>query len=321
MLNTFVHKNRTEGQSPHVENLSGGRIMESFDKRGGKMHACLSGCIVQCSNIVNDEDGNYLTSGLEFETLTLLGSNVAVDSWEYVAQLDRLCDDVGLDTIETGSALAVLLDTGHAEWGDIDELKRIITDEIAENTELGRIVGNGAVSVGKAFEHPRVPAVKGQSLPAWDPRPLKVIGVTYGSSAMGADHTAGMSTDASIKPEDYAQVSQELQIMNAVVDSSGFCQFLGSNLDDIRAAFGHMVGTEVSRDDIADYGWQVLQDEWAFNDGAGFTPADDVLPDCLVEEGIGPDHSMKFDVPAETIQAVKVRMAPREGMFTGAPEA
>ncbi|MBT5773357.1 MAG: aldehyde ferredoxin oxidoreductase, partial [Dehalococcoidia bacterium] len=275
MLNTFVYKNRTEGQSPDVENLCGARINESFEKRGGKMHACLSGCIVQCSNVVHDEDGNYLTSGLEFETLTLLGANIAMESWEYVAQLDRLCDDVGLDTIETGSALAVLMDAGRAEWGDIDEAKRIIAEEIAGNTELGQIVGNGAVAVGKAFEHARVPAVKGQSLPAWDARPLKVTGVTYASSAMGADHTAGMSTDASIKPEDYARVSQELQIMNAIVDSSGFCQFLGSNLDDIRAAFGHMVGTEVSRDEIADYGWQVLQDEWAFNDGAGFTVADD----------------------------------------------
>ena len=317
MLNTFPYRNRTEGQSPDVENLAGARINESFAKRGGKMHACQTGCVVQCSNIVHDADGNYLTSGLEFETLTLLGANIAVDSWEYVAQLDRLCDDVGLDTIETGAALAVLMDAGRAEWGDIDEAKRIIAEEIAEATELGRIVGNGAVSVGRAFEHARVPAVKGQSLPAWDPRPLKVIGVTYASSAMGADHTAGMSTDPMLKPEDYARVSQELQITNAVVDSSGFCMFLGPTLDDIREAYGLLVGADISRQQIADHGWHCLQDEWAFNDAAGFTVADDVLPACLRDEGIGPDHSMKFDVPAETIAQVKVRMPHTEEMFTG----
>jgi aldehyde:ferredoxin oxidoreductase len=317
MLNTFVYQNRTEGQSPDVENLSGARITESFAKRGGKMHACLTGCVVQCSNIVNDAEGNYLTSGLEFETLTLLGSNVAIDSWEYVAELDRLCDDVGLDTIETGAALAVLMDAGRAEWGDAEEAKRIIAEEIAEGTELGRIVGNGAVSVGRAFEHSRVPAVKGQSLPAWDARPLKATGVTYASSAMGADHTAGMSTDVSVKEEDYARVSQELQITNAIVDSSGFCMFLSPTLDHVREAYGLLYGTEISREQIADLGWQCLQDEWAFNDGAGFTVADDDLPACLREEGIGPDHSLKFDVDPGIIAQVKVRMPHSEGMFTG----
>ncbi|MDP6606140.1 MAG: aldehyde ferredoxin oxidoreductase N-terminal domain-containing protein [Dehalococcoidia bacterium] len=316
-LNTFAHKNRTEGQSPDVENLSGARIMESFATRGGKMHACQTGCVVQCSNIVHDTDGNYKTSGLEFETLTLLGSNIAMDSWEHVAELDRLCDDVGLDTIETGAAIGVLMDAGRAEWGDVEEVKRIIRDEIAEGTELGRIVGNGAVSVGRAFEHARVPAVKGQSLPAWDPRPLKVIGVTYASSAMGADHTAGMSTDTTLQEEDFAQVSQELQITNSVVDSSGFCSFLSPTLDDVREAYGLLYGIDVSREEIADLGWQCLQDEWAFNEGAGFTVQDDDLPACLREEGIGPDHSMKFDVSLETIAEVKVRMAPSEGMFTG----
>ncbi|MEE8421697.1 MAG: aldehyde ferredoxin oxidoreductase N-terminal domain-containing protein [Dehalococcoidia bacterium] len=316
-LNTFPYKNRTEGQSPDVENLSGARIVESFATRGGKMHACLTGCVVQCSNIVHDADGNYKTSGLEFETLTLLGSNIAIDSWEHVADLDRLCDDVGIDTIETGAAIGVLMDAGRAEWGDAEEAKRIIREEIAEGTELGRIVGNGAVSVGRAFEHARVPAVKGQSLPAWDPRPLKATGVTYASSAMGADHTAGMSTDVTLKEEDYARVSQEAQITNAIVDSSGFCTFIGATLDHVREAYGLLYGIEVSREQIADLGWQCLQDEWAFNDGAGFTVEDDVLPACLREEGIGPDHSLKFDVSPEIIAQVKVRMPHSEAMFTG----
>ena len=88
-LYTFPHKNRVEGRSPDVETLDGMRIVESFAERGGGMHNCMTGCIVKCSNIVHDKDGNYKTSALEFETLTLLGSNCGIASWEDVADLDR----------------------------------------------------------------------------------------------------------------------------------------------------------------------------------------------------------------------------------------
>jgi hypothetical protein len=91
-----------------VATLDGARIVESFATRGGGMHNCMTGCIVQCSNVVHDKDGNYKTSALEFETLTLLGANCGIASWEDVADLDRLCDEVGLDTIETGAAIATL---------------------------------------------------------------------------------------------------------------------------------------------------------------------------------------------------------------------
>ena len=186
MLNTFPYKNRTEGQSPDAQTLDGARIVESFEERGGGMHNCMTGCIVQCSNIVHDADGNYKTSALEFETLTLLGACCAIASWEDVADLDRLCDELGLDTIETGAAMAIYMDSGGIEYGDAEGAKRILR-EIAEGTELGNAIGNGAVATGRMRKHKRVPAVRGQAIPAWDPRPLKATGVTYLSGPMGAD--------------------------------------------------------------------------------------------------------------------------------------
>ena len=168
MLNTFPYKNRTEGQSPDAANLDGARIVESFETRGGGMHNCMTGCIVQCSNVVHDKDGNYKTTALEFETLTLLGANCGIASWEDVADLDRLCDEVGLDTIETGAAIAIYMDSGGMEFGDAEGAKRIL-HEIAEGTELGKAIGNGALSIGKKRKHARIPVVKGQAIPAWDP--------------------------------------------------------------------------------------------------------------------------------------------------------
>jgi aldehyde:ferredoxin oxidoreductase len=313
-LQTFPYKNRVAGQSPDVDTLDGARINESFEERGGAMHNCLTGCIVKCSNVVHDAEGDYKTSALEFETLTLLGANCAVASWEDVADLDRLCDDVGLDTIETGAAIGVLMDSGGMKWGDAEAMKKLVAD-IAEAKGLGAVVGNGAAAVGEHTGHHRVPVVRGQAIPAWDPRPLKATGVSYASGPMGADHTAGLIVNPGMSEDEFAIASQEVQLVNAVCDSSGFCQFLQPTLDDIRAFYTHLYGEEVSREQIADQGWQILQEEWEFNERAGFTAADDVLPACMAEDPIGP-AGMVFDVSPEIIADVKVRKPMREKLFT-----
>jgi aldehyde:ferredoxin oxidoreductase len=314
MLHTFPYKNRVQGQSPDAQTLDGARIVESFEERGGGMHNCMTGCIVKCSNIVHDAQGEYKTSALEFETLTLLGANCAVASWEDVADLDRLCDEVGLDTIETGAAIAILMDAGKMEWGDAEAMKALLA-EIAEGTERGRAIGNGAVATGKYTGHHRVPVAKGQAIPAWDPRPLKATGVTYCTSPMGADHTAGLIVNPGLTPDKFAWESQKSQIVNAACDSSGFCQFLQPNLDDIRAFYGALYGEEVSRETIHDIGWQCLADEWEFNERAGFTADDDVLADCMSEDAIGAQPTV-FDVPKEIIQAAKKRMPAQEDLFS-----
>lgn len=314
MLHTFPTRNRTAGQFESVASLDGARIVESFATRGGGMHNCMTGCIVKCSNIVHDAQGRYKTSALEFETLTLLGANCGIASWEDVADLDRLCDEIGLDTIETGAAIAVYMDSGGMEFGDADGAKRILR-EIAEGTELGRAIGNGALSIGRKRKHHRIPVVKGQSIPAWDPRPLKATGVTYATSAMGADHTAGLIINPGMPADQYARASQESQLVNAACDSSGFCQFLQPTLAEIANFYTLLLGEEIAPEKVADIGWQCLVDEWAFNDAAGFTKADDDLPACMKEDGVGPNGVMKFDVPADVIAQAKVKMPYREEMF------
>ncbi len=316
MLNTFPSRNRVEGQSPHKDTLDGARIVESFETNGGGMHNCLTGCIVKCSNIVHDADGNYKTSALEFETLTMLGANCDLESWEDVADLDRLCDDVGLDTIETGAAIAVLMDAGEMEFGDAEGAKRLL-HEIAEGTDLGVALGNGAESIGKRTKHHRVPIVRGQAIPAWDPRPLKATGVTYATSPMGADHTAGLIVNPGMPEDQFAYASQKVQLINAVCDSSGFCQFVTPNLDDIREFYGHFAGEDISREQIHEYGWRVLQDEWEFNRRAGWRDEDDDLPACMKEDAIGP-AKVVFDVKREILVQAKQKLPFGDDMFTSA---
>jgi aldehyde:ferredoxin oxidoreductase len=315
---TFPYKNRTEGRSPDVETLDGMRIVESFETRGGGMHNCLTGCIVKCSNIVHDADGEYKTSGLEFETLTMLGSNCAIANWEDVADLDRLCDDIGIDTIETGAAVAVYMDAGGMEFGDAEGTKRLLR-EVAEGTEIGRAIGNGAATVGRLKNHHRVASVKGQAIPAWDPRPLKAAGVTYCTSAMGADHTAGLIVDPGQAPEEFARASQESQILNAAVDASGFCQFLMPNIEEIAEFYACFYGEVVTRERVADMGWQCLEDEWEFNRRAGFGPEDDKMAACMAEDAIGGEVKFVWDVPDEVVASAYVRFPSREELYTARP--
>ncbi len=314
MLHTFPHKNRVEGQSPDAETLDGKNIIDSFEERGGGMHNCMTGCVVSCSNVVHDKEGNYKTSALEFETITMLGSNCGIASWEDVADLDRLCDEVGLDTIETGAAIAVYMDSGEMEFGDAEGAKRIL-HEIAEGTELGKTIGNGAAAIGRKRKHHRVPVVKGQAIPAWDPRPLKATGITYVTSPMGADHTAGLIVNPGLPQDEWVRASQEAQLVNAACDSSGFCQFLQPTLDDIRTFYGLLYGEEVTRETIADLAWQCLADEWEFNRRAGFTEKDDVMPECMMKDPIGP-AKVVWDVPPELSAQAYQRLEAREELFT-----
>ncbi len=319
MLYTFPYKNRTAGRNPEMESLDGARINETFETRGGGMHNCMTGCIVKCSNIVHNEKGEYVTSALEFETLTLLGSCCAINNWEDVADLDRLCDELGLDTIETGAAIAVLMDSGGMDWGDAAGAKKLLAEGVEAGEESAKLVANGAMAVGLARNHDRIPVAKGQAIPAWDPRPLKAVGVTYASSAMGADHTAGLVVNPKLSGKELIVASQEIQVINALCDTSGFCMFLGPNIDEHRNFFSIFYNEEFTNEQIADIGWQCLVDEWAFNDKAGFTPEDDDMAACMRNEGIGENNEMKFDVSAEDIAMAKVRQAPSEKFFHTSP--
>ena len=202
------------------------------------------------------------------------------------------------------------------EWGDAEGAKGLLR-EIADGTELGQAIGNGAVAIGKKRGHARIPAVRGQSLPAWDPRPLQATGITYATSAMGADHTAGLIINPGLDPAEYAIASQEVQIINAAVDSSGFCQFLQPSLTDVANFYSEYSGETVTPEQVADMGWQCMQDEWEFNRRAGWKDEDDDLPDVLKNEGVGPDGSMVFAVPKDVIdQAKQQRFAPRDSLYT-----
>ncbi|MBW2016969.1 MAG: aldehyde ferredoxin oxidoreductase [Deltaproteobacteria bacterium] len=314
-----------------TRNFSSGRF-EGADKVGGESlnkitterngdtsHGCMTGCVIRCSGIFNDKEGNYVSKWPEYETVWAWGPNCGIDDLDAIARIDRACDDIGLDTIETGNAVAVAMEAGIKAFGDAAGAEELLA-EIGKGSPLGRILGSGAAVVGKAFGVRRVPVVKGQALPAYDPRAIKGIGVTYATSTMGADHTAGYTIGPNVmkvggdvdplKPEGQMALSRDLQIVTAAVDSAGLCVFVAFPVSENPDAYNAIVdminakyGLTMSGDDFLGLGKKVLAMERDFNARAGFTSADDRLPEFFKTEKL-PPHNDVFDVPDQDLDAV-----------------
>jgi aldehyde:ferredoxin oxidoreductase len=311
-------KNFRYGQCEHHEKISGETMHETIVARGGKhKHGCHAGCIIQCSQVYVDEAGIYVTSGFEYETIWGLGANAMIEDLDDIAKCDNIMDDIGIDSIEGAVLLATAMEAGVIPWGDGKECLRVLRDEIGKGTPLGRILGNGTASVGKAYGLVRVPVVKGQGIPAYDPRSVKGIGVTYATSTMGADHTAGYTIATNIlkvggyidplKKEGQVELSRNLQIATAAVDSTGMCVFIAFPALDIPESFTALIdlinaayGLSLTADDVTELGKKILKIEHDFNKGAGFTNQDDRLPEFFTYEPI-PPHNAVWDFTDEEI--------------------
>jgi aldehyde:ferredoxin oxidoreductase len=305
-------RNFSSGQFDGVEKISGEYMRQILLQRGGDSettHACMAGCTIRCSNIFGGEDGKSIVSPLEYETIGLMGSNLGIADLDVVARLNWQVNDLGLDSIEVGAALGVAAEAGLMKFGDGAHALELL-DEIRNRTPLGRILGNGATMTGRIFGIERVPAVKGQAMSAYEPRAIKGTGITYATSPQGADHTSGLTIRAKVDhldPSVQAPVSRNAQVNMAGYDTLGACIFAG---------FGFAAAPETIRDLLnARYGWKVSADilqvlgretlllEREFNKRAGFTPADDRLPEWMTKEPL-PPHNAVFDVTEEDLDSI-----------------
>jgi aldehyde:ferredoxin oxidoreductase len=300
--------------------ISGETQAETEKARGGiPTHGCHRGCVIQCSGVYTDKDGHYLTKQVEYETVWAHGANCGIDDLDAIANLDRLDDDYGIDTIEMGATIGVAMEGGLAKFGDAEAAIRLVK-EVGKGTDLGRILGNGAAVTGKVFGIERVPVVKGQAMPAYDPRAIQGIGVTYATSTMGADHTAGYAVATNIlkvggyvdplKPEGQIDLSRNLQIATAAIDSTGMCLFIAFAVLDQPDTFQALIdmlnafyGLSLTADDVVALGKKVLKMERDFNARAGFTAKHDRLPEYFKKEPL-PPHNVTFQVTDEDLDKV-----------------
>ena len=316
----YPTRNFREGQFELIDNISGETQRETILARGGKVnHACQRGCTIACSRIWVDQNGEYVTKGPEYETIWAHGADCGIGDLDAIARMDRLDDEIGVDTIEMGVTIAVAMEAGLLEFGDAEGAIGLL-EEIRDGTPLGRIIGSGAKVTGQAFGVRRVPVVKGQALPAYDPRSAKGIGVTYATSTMGGDHTAGyaiaqniLKVGGDVDPlaaDGQVDLSRTLQIATAALDSTGLCLFVSfcmldvpEALDTVLAMTNAHFGTTVAAEWYTELGKEILRKERDFNTRAGLTAADDRLPDFFEEELL-PPHDTVFDVSHDELDTV-----------------
>jgi aldehyde:ferredoxin oxidoreductase len=308
----YPTNNFQTGQFAGASKISGEAQAALETERGGEAtHGCQRGCVIQCSGIFHGKDGKYLTKQPEYETVWSHGGNCGIDDLDVIAQLDRLDDDIGLDTIETGVAVGVAMEAGVIKFGDGAGAIRLV-EEIGKGTPLGRIIGSGAGAVGRMFGVERVPVVKNQALPAYDPRGVQGIGVTYATTPQGADHTAGYAIATNIlkvggyidplATEGQVELSRNLQIATAAVDSTGMCLFIAFPLLDQPDTFQALLdllnsfyGLSLTGDDVTALGKRVLSAEREFNKHAGFSPEHDRLPEFFKKQPLAP-HQVTFKI-------------------------
>jgi aldehyde:ferredoxin oxidoreductase len=270
--------------------------------RGGEQtHACMPGCVIQCSNVYHDASGKEVVSPVEYETLGLLGTNCGIGDPDELAQLNYLANDLGVDTIETGAMLAVLMEAGLGAFGDA----RFMADCLAEihrGTPNGRIWAQGTARVGEHYRVARVPVIKKQAISAYDPRVVEATGITMMATAQGADHTAGNLPRLKTREmtlEDILSQSLLQQTRVAASDSLGFCIFGGSvtipNTEFVAAAINAAHGTSLTKEFFEALGRETLRLEHEFNRRAGFTERDDELPAFFYSEPLPPtDRVARF---------------------------
>ncbi|RKX76869.1 MAG: aldehyde ferredoxin oxidoreductase [Spirochaetes bacterium] len=306
--------NFRSGQFEQADAISGETIADLIDRRGGEARKglpCVEGCVISCSNVFADPSGKAIVASLQYENIGLLGSNCGIGDVDAIAELNYICNDVGLDTIETGAAIGVAMEAGIINFGDAEGAKGILR-QVGEGTPLGRIIGSGVVTTGRVLGVRGIPAVKGQAIPAYDPRALKGIGVTYAMSPMGADHTAGNALETAkshdpLSREGQIEISFRLQIRAAFLDSAGVCLFIRPVFvkDPSLAArlLNARYGWDWSYRDVRNMAIECLSAEREFNRLAGVSDNHCDVPEFMRTEPLPPNNTV-FDLPKEKLDKI-----------------
>ncbi|RQD72303.1 MAG: aldehyde ferredoxin oxidoreductase [Tindallia sp. MSAO_Bac2] len=305
-------RNFSRGSFEKADEISGQKMYETIKARGGEgntSHSCMPGCLIRCSNVYADASGKESVAPMEYETIGLMGSNCGIGDLDIIAKLNYACNDLGIDTIDMGGAIGVAMEAGLLEFGDGEGALKLM-EEVRNNTPLGKILASGGQRTGEILGVRRIPACKKQIMAAYDPRAIKGLGVTYATSTMGADHTAGQTIRAELEhtnSKGQIEASRNAQVINTMIDCLGFCFFTGSGINkkfemivELMTAFA---GSECSLEDLKEISRETLRMEKDFNIRAGLNDSDDTLPEFFYTEE-NPDAKTVFDISKEAMQKI-----------------
>jgi aldehyde:ferredoxin oxidoreductase len=286
-----------------AEKHSGEYVNEHLLVANNTCHACPVGCKIE----VEVKEGKYKTrvESFEFESAWALGANSGLSDSEAIAYLIDICNEYGMDTIELGHAISVTMEAYEKglvgeklDWGDADGMIEIAR-KIAFREGFGGILAEGPARATALWGAPELSmSVKGQSIPAYDPRGIQGIGLGYATSNRGACHLRGYTIASEIagipEPTDRTVAEGKAELLNvfqnllSFSDSMNICKFssFSENAEHYAEQYSTMTGIPMTADDVMLAGERIYNLERYYNNLAGFNKReDDFLPKRFTEEG------------------------------------
>lgn len=292
---------------PSAEKISGEYVKEHILVNDPTCHACP----VACKKEVEIKEGPWKglrMESVEYEPAWSLGANCGNDDINTVAKLIDMCNDYGMDAIELGHPLSIYMEAtergytngaGGLAWGDTMAMVEMAR-KIAMREGIGNVMADGAEATARYFGHPELAmTVKGQGVPAYDPRGLKGMGIAYATSNRGACHLRaytpaaelGVMPFGSLKVDPLAwkgkgELVKIFQDVHAFSDSLDLCKFsaFAESAEEYAAQYAAMVGVECTAEDVLKIGERIYNLERYYNNLAGFREGSDYLPARFTQE-------------------------------------
>jgi aldehyde:ferredoxin oxidoreductase len=324
-------RNFQQGQFEGADKLSGETIADTILI---KNKGCFA-CTIACARVSEVKEGKYKGAGEgpEYESGWALGIATGVSDLGAVTKANYLCNELGMDTIEAGVAVATamelfekgyipLSDIGRPlRFGDRDALVWLI-EEMGYRRGFGELVAQGGYRVAEKYGHPELfMGVKKQAFPAYDGRGAQGMALGYATANRGACHLRGYTISVEVfgipkkmdpfATEGKAEVSKLFQDVTAFVDSTGICLFttFGIGAEDIHPMLEHATGGGYTLEECLKVGERIWNLERLFNLKAGLSGKDDTLPPRILHEGIpeGPAKGMVGKLPEMLPEYYKLR--------------
>jgi aldehyde:ferredoxin oxidoreductase len=291
---TLPTRNFQSGTFEEAESLS----PEQLGVAHARTRASCVACTIGCEHIYSLGDKGVR---LEYESLFALGSLCGVGDGDLVLRASRRCDELGIDTISTGGTIAFamecvergLLDAPWLQFGSGDAMLKAI-ELIGSREGIGDMLAEGSRRAAAIIGHDTIafaPQVKGLEIPGYEPRGLQTMALGFAVGARGADHNRSGAYDVDFSDKvdrrnatlESVHHAIDTEDKAALMDSLILCKFLRRVLEDFHAESAAMLravtGWDVTADELRDTAWRIVSAKRQFNVLAGWTPAEDTLPD------------------------------------------
>ncbi|WP_435359484.1 aldehyde ferredoxin oxidoreductase family protein [Haloarchaeobius sp. DFWS5] len=294
------------------EKVSGENVRENILVDEPTCHSCPVACKKEAEVTYNHkgQDMNVRMESFEYESAFALGPNSMNDDRDSIAVMIDRCNDHGIDTIEVGNMMAMAMemteegklddaDVEGLEWGDKETMIDLITDIANRDGDLADLLAGGANHIAEEHDaHDNSLAVKGETIPAYDPRCMKGMGIAYATSNRGACHLRAYTPSAEIlgfpeKVDPYewegkGELTAVFQDMHCISDSFDICKFnaFAEGIEEYVLQFNGMTGLDWSEDEMLTAGERIYNLERYYNNLAGFDGSDDSLPDRFLKDGV-----------------------------------